>query len=123
MSRASDALVRIIDARSKLLFSATPRRTAWPMSSRTEVGEFRASWIALRRNSGERKTALSASPPPIAKSDKLVLRASDFRWAVLTAWNASIPLSTVLVVWRRGGRGAAFTKPSAVNSSWPTFPK
>ena len=116
-------MVRTSDARSKLLFSAAPRRTAWLMSVRTEVGEFRASCIALRRNSGERKTALSASPPPMAKSERLVLRASDLRWAVLTAWNASIPLSNVLVVWRRGGRGAAFTKPSAVNSSWPTFPK
>ena len=92
------------------------------MSSRTEVGEFRASWIALRRNSGERKTALSASPPPIARSDNAVLRASDLRWAVLTAGNASIGLSKLAIVWRFGG-GAAFTKPSAVNSSWPTFPK
>ena len=53
-------------------------------------GRVRASVSIFRRSSGERKTALSASPPPIARSDNGVLRASDLRWAVLTAWNASI---------------------------------
>ena len=48
LEQGKRCLVRIIDARSKPPF-ATPRRTAWPMSSRTEVGEFRASRMAFRR--------------------------------------------------------------------------
>ena len=70
----------------------------------------------------DRYTALSASPPPMAKSERLVLRASDLRWAVRTPWKASIGFSKLAIVWRFGG-GAAFTKPSAVNMSWPTFPR
>ena len=54
MAPRSDAFAQMSCARSKLCSEAVPRRTAWPMSSSTDVGEFNASWIALRRSSGER---------------------------------------------------------------------
>ena len=81
------------------------------MSSRTEVASSGRPG-SLRRSSGERNTALSASPA-IARSDNDVLRASDLRWRAHSLERFHTVIERA-IVWRRCGRSAAFTKPSAV---------